>query len=48
VNVLFCDGHVAFIEDTVESFVDLTTNPPRYGTWQRLAWIDDGQPVDPP
>jgi prepilin-type N-terminal cleavage/methylation domain-containing protein/prepilin-type processing-associated H-X9-DG protein len=48
VNVLFCDGHVGFIDDTVESLVDLSTTPPRYGTWQRLAWIDDGRPVDPP
>jgi len=43
VNVLFCDGHVGFIDDTVESS---TVSP--YGTWQRLAWIDDGRPVDPP
>ncbi len=41
VNVLFCDGHVAFIEDTINSS---TVSP--YGTWQRLAWIDDRQPVD--
>jgi prepilin-type N-terminal cleavage/methylation domain-containing protein/prepilin-type processing-associated H-X9-DG protein len=43
VNVLFCDGHVGFIDDTVDSS---TVSP--YGTWQRLAWIDDGRPVDPP
>lgn len=43
VNVLFCDGHVAFIEDTINSS---TVSP--YGTWQRLAWIDDRQPVEAP
>ena len=40
VNAVFCDGHVAFIADTIDSQV---TTP--YGVWQRLAWIDDGQPV---
>ena len=35
------DGHVAFIADTIDSQV---TAP--YGTWQRLAWIDDGLPVE--
>ncbi len=38
VNAVFCDGHVAFIVDTIES----------NGVWQRLAWIDDGQPVEVP
>ena len=40
-NAVFCDGHVAFIADTIES----KTTAPYYGVWQRLAWIDDGQPV---
>ena len=40
VNAVFCDGHVQFISDTIDS---RTTSP--YGTWQRLAWIDDGLPV---
>jgi len=48
VNALFCDGHVQFIADSIESYVDLSKKPPDYGTWQRLAWIDDGLPVDPP
>jgi prepilin-type N-terminal cleavage/methylation domain-containing protein len=39
---LFCDGRVQFIADTVDSS---TTAP--FGTWQRLAWIDDGQTIDP-
>lgn len=43
VNVLFCDGRVHFIENSIESN---TTSP--YGAWQRLAWIDDGQDVTPP
>lgn len=43
VNVLFCDGSVQFINDSIDSS---TTFP--YGTWQRLAWIDDGQAVTPP
>ena len=43
VNVLFCDGRVQFIDDTIES----STVAP-YGTWQRLAWIDDGQSVSIP
>ena len=43
VNAVFCDGHVAFIADTIDS---KTTDP--YGVWQRLAWIDDGQPVEVP
>ena len=43
VNVLFCDGRVQFIEDSIDSS---TASP--YGTWQRLAWIDDGLPVTPP
>lgn len=40
VNAVFCDGHVQFISDSIDS----RTTPP-YGTWQRLAWIDDGLPV---
>lgn len=48
VNVLFCDGHVGFIDDTIDSRVNVTTTPPTYGTWQRLAWIDDGRPVELP
>jgi prepilin-type processing-associated H-X9-DG protein len=43
VNVVFCDGHVQFITDTIESSI-----VPPYGTWQRLAWIDDGQQVELP
>jgi len=43
VNVVFCDGHVSFVDDTIES---KTTAP--YGAWQRLVWIDDGLPVDVP
>jgi prepilin-type processing-associated H-X9-DG protein len=43
VNVVFCDGHVAFIDDTIQS----QTTPP-YGTWQRLVWIDDRLPVEVP
>jgi hypothetical protein len=41
--VVFCDGHVSFIDDTIES---KTTDP--YGIWQRLAWIDDRLPVAAP
>jgi prepilin-type processing-associated H-X9-DG protein len=48
VNVVFCDGHVAFIDDTIESRITMSTTPPTYGTWQRLAWIDDGRPVEAP
>ena len=44
VNVLFCDGRVQFIDDSIES----RTTPGDYGTWQRLAWIDDGQAATPP
>lgn len=40
VFVLFCDGHVEFIGDEIES---RTTTP--YGVWQRLAWIDDRLPI---
>jgi prepilin-type processing-associated H-X9-DG protein len=44
VNVLFCDGRVQFIDDAIES----RTTVGNYGTWQKLAWIDDGQAVTPP
>lgn len=40
VNVLFVDGRVSFINDTIDG----STAPP-YGTWQRLVWIDDGNEV---
>jgi len=40
VYALFCDGHVQRVSDSIESN---TTSP--YGTWQRLAWIDDGQQI---
>jgi prepilin-type processing-associated H-X9-DG protein len=43
VNVVFCDGRVQFISEEIDS---RTTAP--YGTWQRLAWIDDGLAVAPP
>ena len=43
VNVLFCDGHVQFIGDSIDSS---TASP--YGAWQRLAWIDDGLSVELP
>lgn len=39
VNVLFCDGSVHFIGDSIDS----NTNPVSLGTWQRLGWINDGQ-----
>jgi prepilin-type N-terminal cleavage/methylation domain-containing protein len=39
---LFCDGHVQFVADTVDS----STIAP-FGTWQKLVWIDDGQAIDP-
>ena len=44
VNVVFCDGHVQFVDDTIES----KAVGPSYGIWQRLAWIDDGQTVPLP
>jgi prepilin-type processing-associated H-X9-DG protein len=46
---LFCDGHVQFISDSIDSSGTITgtSNPATFGTWQRLAWIDDGQPIDP-
>jgi prepilin-type N-terminal cleavage/methylation domain-containing protein/prepilin-type processing-associated H-X9-DG protein len=44
VNALFCDGSVRFIDDAIQS----SLTPGNYGTWQRLAWIDDGQPVTLP
>jgi prepilin-type processing-associated H-X9-DG protein len=34
VNVVFCDGHVSFIPNSITQ-----------GTWQALAWIQDGQVV---
>jgi len=40
VYVLFCDGHVVFMADDIQS--SLATP---YGVWQRLAWIDDGLPI---
>jgi prepilin-type N-terminal cleavage/methylation domain-containing protein/prepilin-type processing-associated H-X9-DG protein len=40
VYALFCDGHVQLVSDSIES----NTSSP-YGTWQRLAWIDDGQQI---
>jgi len=40
VYALFCDGHVQLVSDSIESN---TTWP--YGTWQRLAWIDDLQQI---
>ena len=43
VFTLFCDGHVQFIANDVESFITSGT----FGTWQKLAWIDDGQRIDP-
>lgn len=43
IYALFCDGHVQFVADTIDSN---TTAP--YGIWQRLAWIDDGQAVELP
>jgi len=40
VFALFCDGHVQFIDNSVDS------NPASpYGTWQRLCWIDDGKAI---
>ena len=43
VFALFCDGHVQFIADSIDS----STTTGAYGTWQKLAWIDDGQRLDP-
>lgn len=40
VLAVFCDGHVQFIANNINS----TTVAP-YGTWQRLIWIDDGEVV---
>jgi prepilin-type processing-associated H-X9-DG protein/prepilin-type N-terminal cleavage/methylation domain-containing protein len=34
VNVVFCDGHVAFISNSIQ-----------LPTWQQLAWIQDGQVI---
>ena len=48
VYALFCDGHVQLVSDSIESYIDPYINlppRPRYGTWQRLAWIDDGQQI---
>ena len=49
VNVLFCDGRVQFIDDGIESTLGVSPQDGRkYGVWQRLAWIDDGQAVTLP
>ena len=43
VNVVFCDGSVHFIADSIDSHAPVTatdTTPP--GTWQRLGWMADG------
>lgn len=40
VNVLFVDGHVSFINDSIDGSIQAP-----YGTWQRLVWIDDGNEV---
>jgi prepilin-type processing-associated H-X9-DG protein/prepilin-type N-terminal cleavage/methylation domain-containing protein len=40
VNVLFVDGHVSFINDSIDGSIEAP-----YGTWQRLVWIDDGNEV---
>jgi len=40
VNVLFVDGHVSFIQDSIDGSIQAP-----YGTWQRLVWIDDGNEV---
>jgi hypothetical protein len=45
VFALFCDGSVHFINDSIDSYVTVG-NPftdTAKGTWQRLAWINDGQ-----
>ncbi len=34
VNVLYCDGSVHFVPDTVD-----------FGIWQALGWINDGKPI---
>jgi prepilin-type processing-associated H-X9-DG protein len=41
VFVAFCDGSVHFISDGINSHGpnNLTDT---FGTWQRLAWINDG------
>jgi prepilin-type N-terminal cleavage/methylation domain-containing protein/prepilin-type processing-associated H-X9-DG protein len=44
---LFCDGHVQFIANSIDSSGTVGSNPATFGTWQRLGWIDDGQPIDP-
>jgi hypothetical protein len=38
--VLFVDGHVSFINDSIDGSIQAP-----YGTWQRLVWIDDGNEV---
>ena len=37
VNVLFCDGRVQFIDDSIESQSAINTPATPYGVWQRLA-----------
>ena len=41
-NFAFCDGHVQFINDTIDSQPETQGN---LGTYQRLANRRDGQPV---
>jgi prepilin-type N-terminal cleavage/methylation domain-containing protein/prepilin-type processing-associated H-X9-DG protein len=41
INALFADGSVHFIQDNIDSSTDLA-NP---GTWQRLGFIADDQPI---
>jgi prepilin-type N-terminal cleavage/methylation domain-containing protein/prepilin-type processing-associated H-X9-DG protein len=39
VYALFCDGHVQFINESIDSSVT-----PTHGTWQKLAWMNNGPP----
>jgi prepilin-type N-terminal cleavage/methylation domain-containing protein/prepilin-type processing-associated H-X9-DG protein len=39
VYALFCDGHVQFINQSIDSSVT-----PTHGTWQKLAWMNNGPP----